>query len=177
MPRRHNKEIRKANRIKKRSIKMNQNRNNNEDGTAPPVAAGTAPPVAAVTTACRIMAHEHNDPLKNAYASNEQTRILLAEWNAERKVAIEFRDQLNESKVMITKLEGKIDESAGQNNELKKKNEKFKQGIKRKLASSFKTVQSEMNEKIEKVQSELIEQIEKDVEEETGAGNVEDTVL
>jgi uncharacterized protein YukE len=173
MPRRHNKEIRKENRIKKRSIKMNQNRNNNEDGTAPPVAAGTAPPVAAgtappvaaVTTACRIMAHEHNDPLKNAYA---------------RKVAIEVCDKLNESKDMITKLEGMIDESAGQNNELKKKNEKLKQGIKRKLASSFKTVQREMkeqiekvmNEKIEKVQSELIEQIEKDVEEETDAGIV-----
>ncbi len=168
---------------------MNQNRNNNEDGTAPPVAAGTAPPVAAgtappvaaVTTACRIMAHEHNDPLKNAYASHEQTRKLLASWNAERKVAIEVCDKLNESKDMITKLEGMIDESAGQNNELKKKNEKLKQGIKRKLASSFKTVHREMkeqiekvmNEKIEKVQSELIEQIEKDVEEETDAGIVD----
>ena len=143
---------------------MNQNRNNDEDGTAPPVAAGTAPPVAAVTTACRIMAHEHNDPLKNAYASHEQTRKLLASWNAERKVAIEVCDKLNESKDMITMLEGKINESAEEIIELKKKNEKLKQGIKRKLA--------EMKEQIEKVQSELIEQIEKDVEEETDAGIV-----
>jgi len=45
MPRRHNKVIRKANRIEKRWIIMDQNRNNDEDGTAPPVAA--------VTTACR----------------------------------------------------------------------------------------------------------------------------
>ena len=76
------------------------------------------------------------------------------------------------SKDMITMLEGKINESAEEIIELKKKNEKLKQGIKRKLASSLKTVQSEMNEKIEKVQSELIEQIEKDVEEETDAGIV-----
>ncbi len=129
------------------------------------------------------MAHEHNDPLKNAFSYNDQTRMMLALWTDERKLAIEVRDNLNETKDMITTLVGKIDESAEQINELKKKNEKLKQGIKRKLASSFKTVhretkeqiekvESEMNEKIEKVQSELIEQIEKDVEEETDAGIV-----
>ena len=118
------------------------------------------------------MAHEHNGPLENAFSYNDQTRMMLAGWTDERKLAIEVRDNLNKTKEMITTLEGKIDESTKQIDELKKKNEKLKQGIKRKLASSFKTVQSEMNEKIEKVQSELIEQIEKDVEEETDAGIV-----
>ena len=119
-----------------------------------------------------ILAHEHNGPLENAFSYNDQTRMMLAGWTDERKLAIEVRDNLNKTKEMITTLEGKIDESTKQIDELKKKNEKLKQGIKRKLASSFKTVQSEMNEKIEKVQSELIEQIEKDVEEETDAGIV-----
>ena len=126
------------------------------------------------------MAHEHNGPLENAFSYNDQTRMMLAGWTDERKLAIEVRDNLNKTKEMITTLEGKIDESTKQIDELKKKNEKLKQGIKRKLASSFKTVQREMkeqiekvmNEKIEKVQSELIEQIEKDVEEETDAGIV-----
>ena len=123
---------------------------------------------------------EHNDPLQNAFSYNDQTRTMLASWNEERKLAIEVRDNLNKTTDMITTLEGKINQSAEQINELKKKNEKLKQGIKRKLASSFKTVHREMkeqiekvmNEKIEKVQSELIEQIEKDVEEETDAGIV-----
>ena len=105
--------------------------------------------------------------------SAEQSRTMLAEWNEDRKLAIEVGDNLNKTKEIITTLEGKIDESAEQINKLKKKNEKLKQGIKRKLASSFKTVHREMKEKIEKVQSELIEQIEKDVEEETDAGIVE----
>ncbi len=97
-----------------------------------------------------IMAHEHNDPRKNTYAFNDQSRTMLAEWNEERKLAIKVRDNLNKTKDIITTLEGKIDEYAEQINELKKKNEKLKQGIKRKLA--------EMKEQIEKVESELIEQ-------------------
>ena len=138
-----------------------------------------------------IMAHEHNDPLKNAFSYNDQTRTMLALRNEERKLAVEVRENLNNAKVIITAMEGKLDESAEQIDELKKKNEDLKQGIKRKLASLMNETNekiqketnemnekiqketNEMNEKIQKFQSELIEQIEKDVEEETDAGIVE----
>ncbi len=106
-----------------------------------------------------------DDPLKDGRALIATLGTKFTEWKEERKLTNAVGENLKEAKEMIVTLEKKIEQSAVQINELNKKIEKLKQGIKQKLASSLQTDQSEMNE-----------QIEKDVEEESDSAEEQDWV-